>query len=118
MEKSEIIMLVGIIVATVWLLFCIIVEGEKRKFALGIGILIDIVLFAYCKNCGLLLTGIAGGALLGLAPKCFISGRKYEIAVRELKGKKNVAIVITIFTVMIFLMMGIAHPDIKIDLSM
>ena len=42
MEKSEIIMLVGIIVATVWLLFCIIVEGEKRKFALGIGILIDI----------------------------------------------------------------------------
>ena len=73
MEKSEIIMLVGIIVATVWLLFCIIVEGEKRK---------------------------------------------YEIAVRELKGKKNVAIVITIFIVMIFLMMGIAHPDIKIDLSM
>ena len=59
-----------------------------------------------------------GNSLVIILYNCRGRKKKYEIAVRELKGKKNVAIVITIFIVMIFLMMGIAHPDIKIDLSM
>ena len=117
MEKPEIIILAGIVVGLIWLFFCAIIDGKKRNRVFGIGIIIDILLFAICRKADLLLVGLVGGGLLGLFPNCFLPHHKYKTAVRELGGKKNVALAITIFMVMVFMTLGIAHPDVKIVLE-
>lgn len=115
METSEVVLIAGIIGGLIWLLFCVIIEGEGKKTVFGIGIFIDIILFAFCRNCELLFVSLVGGIILGMFPDWVFSRSKYETAVRELDEKKNVTLVIIIFVVMIFMVIGIAYPDVRID---
>ena len=114
MEKREIILIVGIVIASIWLLLCTIMEGKNRKYVIIAGIIIDFVLFIVCRNLEMLLIGLVGGILCGLIP---INPGKYEIAVRELKGIKNMMLVFAIFFVMMFMIMAIVFPELKVDFS-
>ena len=114
MEKREIILIVGIVIASIWLLLCTIMEGKNRKYVIIAGIIIDLVLFIVCRNLEMLLIGLVGGILCGLIP---INPGKYETAVRELKGIKNLVLVCVIFCVMLFMVMAIAWPGLKVDFS-
>lgn len=116
MEKTEIILLVGIIIALIWLGACIVIEGRNRKYVIVTGIIIDAVLFIVCRSWGMLFFGVIGGLLCGLVPGFGSSLRKYETAVRELKGVRNWVAVSVIFFVMIFMTAAIAYPGTKIVL--
>ena len=107
MERSEIIFIIGIVIATIWMLLCVLMEGKKRTYVILAGVAIDIILFAICRSPELLLVGLLGGLACGLIP-FLISGRKYKMAVDEMHGKKNWTIVSVIFFVMIFMWIGIA----------
>lgn len=107
MERSEIIFIIGIVLAVIWMLFCVLVEGKKRTYVILAGVVIDIILFAICQNAELLLAGLLGGLACGLIP-FLISGRKYRMAVDEMCGKKNLTIVTVIFFVMVFMLIAIA----------
>lgn len=107
MERSEIIFIIGIVIALIWMLCCLLMEGKKRIYVILAGAVIDIILFAICQNAELLLAGLIGGLACGLIP-FLISGRKYRMAVDEMHGKKNLTIVTVIFFVMVFMLMGIA----------
>ena len=78
--------------------------------------MIDIVLFAICQNCKMLLIGLVGGLACGLIPQ-LVSVRKYKIAVRETNGIKNWSIISILFFIMIFLTISVAHPELIIDLG-
>lgn len=107
MERAEVILIVGIIVALIWLGACVIIEGKNRKHVIMTGVIIDIVLFLICRNWEMLCIGIVGGILC--TPLCFFySTRKFETAVREMKGVKNLMIALVIFCVMVFMTMSIA----------
>lgn len=108
MDKIEIILLAGIITALIWLGACIVIEGKNRKYIIMIGIMADIVLFIICKNCKMLFSGLLGGLLCGFVPGFGGSLRKYETAVREMKGVSNWAVVSVIFFVMVFMTIAIA----------
>ena len=116
MERSEIIFLTGLIIALIWLFLCIFIEGKNRKYIIIFGIVMDIVLFAICQNCEMLLIGLAGGLACGLIPQ-LTSVRKYRIAVREMNGIRNWLIVSIILFIMIFLTISVAHPELTIDLG-
>ena len=113
MERSEIIFIIGIVVAVIWMLFCVLMEGKKRTYVILAGIVIDIILFAICQNAELLLAGLLGGLACGLIP-FLISGRKYRLAVDEMCGKKNLTIVTVIFFVMVFMLIAIAFSVDKV----
>lgn len=115
MENNMIIILAGIIIAMIWIM-CVVIGEKNRKYIIIAGIIIDVVLFLICRNCGLFLIGVVGGLLCGSVPN-FGSLRKYETAVHEMKGVKNWVIVSIIFFVMIFMAVGIAYPDLKIALD-
>lgn len=116
MDKSEIILITGIIIPVVWLFFCVFLEGKKRKRAITVGIVLDIILFIICRNSQMLLIGIIGGLVFGLAPGLAGSVRKYKNAVHEMKGIKNFVVVSMIFFVMIFMAIAIAYPGLEVVL--
>lgn len=107
MEQGKLIFIIGIVIAIIWMLLCILMEGKKRTYAILAGAVMDIILFAICKNAELLLVGLLGGLACGLIP-FLISGRKYRMAVDEMRGKKNLTIVTVIFFVMVFMLIAIA----------
>lgn len=115
MEKTEAMLLAGIIAAVIWMGLCVIMEGKKRKYVIIAGIMIDIVLFIICKNWEMLFIGVIGGFVCGLGFGNN-SVRKYEKVVQEMKGIKNWVVVSIIFFVMIFMTMAVAYPDLKFDL--
>lgn len=114
MERMQAIFLIGIIIGLIWMLLCVIIEGKNRKYVIMAGIIIDLILFIVCRNLEMLLIGLVGGLLCGFIP---INPRKYETAVEEMKGVKNWVVVSVIFFIMIFMVMAIAWPGIKVDFS-
>lgn len=115
MERVEIILWAGIIAASIWLCACVVIEGKRRKNVILTGVIIDLVLFLICRNCEMLLIGVLGGIICGLTGFGY-SRWKYETAVREMKGVKNLVIACIIFFVMIFMTMAIAWPNLKVKL--
>ena len=112
---TDIILLGGIIVAAIWLFVCLFLEGKNRKYVIMAGILIDLVLLIICRNGQMLCVGVLGGLMCGLLPG-FVSARKYEMAIQEMKGVKNWLVVSVIFFVMVFMVIAIAYPNLKIVL--
>lgn len=112
MERTEIIFLAGLIVALIWLLACVIMEGKNRKYVILAGAMIDFILFIICRSVHMLCAGVVGGLMCGLIPG-FVSMRKYETAVREMHGVKNWVIVSVIFFIMVCMVMVIAYPNFK-----
>lgn len=110
MDKSEIIFLIGIIIALVWLGLCILIGDKKRKYTIIIGIIIDVILFIICKSYKMLLIGILGGLVFSLIPN-FINRRKYDIAINLMNDKKSFVIVSIIFFVMVFMVLGITFLE-------
>lgn len=110
MERSDVILLAGTIAGLIWMGACVIIEGKNRKYVIIAGAMIDIVLLVICRNCGMLFIGVLGGLFCGLFG-FFYSARKYETAVREMKGVKNWVIVCIIFFVMLCMTMSIAYPE-------
>lgn len=117
MDKREIMLLTGIIIASLWLFLCIFLEGRKRRYVIIAGILADFVLFLLCRNFEMFLIGVAGGLICGLVPGFGGSLRKYDTAVQELHGRKNWVMVSVILFIMFFMVMSIAYPEIKVDFS-
>lgn len=116
MNKKDIILIGGIIVACIWLLVYILIGNEKKRgIVLIIGAVLDFILYLICKNSGFFLVGIVGGLIIGLIP-WFGERRKYGIAIRETGGVKNLAVVTVIFATMIFMFVAIAYPDVEIVL--
>ena len=113
MERSEIIFIIGIVIAIIWMLLCILMEGKRRTYVILAGAVVDIILFAICRSADMLLVGLLGGLACGLIP-FLISGRKYRMAVEEMHGKKNLTIVTVIFFVMVFMLISIAFSADKV----
>lgn len=113
MEHGEFIFIIGIVIAVIWMLLCILMEGKKRTYVILAGAIMDIILFVICRNVELLLVGLLGGLACGLIP-FLISGRKYRMAVDEMHGKKNLTIVTVIFFVMVFMLIAIAFSVDKV----
>lgn len=113
MERSKIIFIIGIVIAIIWMLLCILMEGKKRTYVILTGAVVDIILFAICRSTDMLLVGLLGGLACGLIP-FLISGRKYRMAVDEMHGKKNLTIVTVIFFVMVFMLIAIAFSVDKV----
>lgn len=107
MEQGKLIFIIGIVIAVIWMLLCVLIEGKKRTYVILAGAAIDIILFAICRSAELLLVGLIGGLACGLIP-FLISGRKYKRAVDEMHGKKNWTVVSIIFFVMVFMWIAIA----------
>ena len=108
MERSEVILLAGILAGLIWMGACVLIEGKNRKYVIMIGVIIDIILFLICRNFGMLLIGMLGGLFCGFFG-FFYSVSKYETAVREIKGVKNWVVVCIIFFVMMCMTMCIAY---------
>lgn len=108
---TDVILVGGIIIAAIWLCVCFFLEGKNRKYVIMAGVLIDLVLLIICRNGQMLCVGVLGGLFCGLIP--FVSTRKYEIAVQEMKGVKNWVVVCVIFCVMVFMVVAIAYPHIR-----
>lgn len=116
MERVEVILIAGIIIALIWLGACVIIEGKKRKYVIMTGVIIDIVLFLICRNWEMLCIGVFGGVFCTLFA-FFYSTRKFETAVGEMKGVKNLMVALVIFCVMVFMTMSIAYPELKVSFS-
>ena len=116
MERAEVMLLVGIIVALIWLGACVIIEGKNRKYVIMTGVIIDIVLFLICRSWEMLCIGVFGGVFCALFGFLY-STRKYESAVGEMKGVKNLVVALVIFFVMVFMTMSIAYPELKVSFS-
>ena len=116
MDKQDIILIGGIIVACIWLMTYIIIEDVKiRKIILAVGCVIDIILFFIGKNADFLLAGIIGGAIVSFIPGRTI--RQRENAIKESKGFLNYLLVCIVFTVMILMLVPIACPGVEIVLE-
>lgn len=111
--ENEFILIIGIIAAVIWLFLCVIME-KSRKYIIGLGAVADVILFAICQNYEFLLIGLVAGILAGLG---MVPARrlKYKKARKEFGGVKNVVVVFTIFTVMIFMVMAISSPNVTIE---
>ena len=113
MSKADIIILIGIIVACIWLMtYILVADDKKRKLILAVGVGVDVVLYLIGKNTDLLLIGIVGGFIFSFFPGR--SKRQYENAIQNTKGFKNYMEVFVVFTVMIFMIVSIAYPDVQI----
>lgn len=115
MDRTETIILAGIIVALIWLTVCVVAQERKRTYVILAGIVADIALLTVCRNVAMLLAGVAGGILCGLFP--FRGVRKYKEAVCQMHGVGNWVIVSVIFFTMIFLTVAVAYPDLTIVLE-
>lgn len=113
MDKTEIILLTGIIISLIWLGVYTVIQDRNRKKVIIAGIIIDVILFIICRSCSFLLVGILGGILGGLGFGWPIY--KYQRAVNEMNGIKNLVIAFIIFFVMIFMTISIVFPEAKID---
>ncbi len=112
MEKQDIIIIGGIILACIWLMTYIIIEDDKkRRVILAVGAVMDIILYFIGKNTELLLVGIIGGFIFSFLPAG--SKRKRDNAIKETKGFFNYMLVFVIFTVMIFMLAAIACPGVE-----
>lgn len=107
------LIIAGVIAALIWLGCCALIEGRNRKYVILTGVIIDVVLFAICRNYILLLCGLAGGLLCGLGVGAK-SRKKYETAIREFRGVRNWIVASMILFVMIFMCIAIACPDMEI----
>ncbi len=117
MDRTDIILIGGIIIACIWLMTYILFEDKKKKnIALIVGAVMDIILYFISKNSEILLIGVLGGILFGAVP-WLGDTRKYKRALKETGGNKNLAVVMVIFFVMIFMFATIAYPDVKIVLG-
>ena len=110
MEKNEIILLTGITIGLIWMGVCILIEEKLKKYIIMIGIIIDLVLFIICRNYKMLFFGLLGGLVCGFVPGVGGSVRKYETAIREMKGIRNWVVVSMIFFVMMCMTISIAYP--------
>ena len=115
MEQGKLIFIIGIVIAVIWMLLCVLMEGKKRTYVILAGAAIDIILFAICRSAELLLVGLLGGLACGWIP-FLISGRKYKMAVDEMHSKKNWTVVSVIFFVMVFMWIAIAFTVDKVVL--
>lgn len=113
MEVKDIILISGIVVAGIWLGVCVVIEGKARKWAIIAGALLDIIFFAICKNCDFLMVGMLGGLACGIIP--VVSRRKHQQAVKEFHGVWNWTVVSVIFFVMIFMVIALVYPNIRIE---
>ncbi len=114
MEKEALILLGGIVFACIWVFVCTILEQHKRKYMYIIGIFIDVVLFACCRNINFLLVGIVGGILCGLFPYHRNPSAIHNMLC-EFK-RLELILVFVIFFVMVFMAAAIANPKVKIIL--
>lgn len=112
MERSDVILIAGIIAALAWLGACLILKGKKRKYAIVTGIIIDIVLFIICRSVDMLFIGVLGGVFCGFFG-FFYRANAYKETVKEMKGVGNWVVVCIIFFVMLFMIMCIAYPMFK-----
>ncbi len=113
MGKNEIILLVGIIIALIWLMACILIEGKGRKYIIIIGIVLAVVLFIVCRNWGMLLFGVIGGLLCGLVPGFAAAGGNMRMQSDERRQELGGSF--HYFFVMIFMTMVIAyHLEVRI----
>ena len=116
MDKQDIILINGIIVACIWLMTYILFDNvKKRRIILAIGCVIDIILFFKGQNADFLLAGIIGGAIVSFIPGRTI--RQRENAIKEAKGFSKYILVCIVFTVMIFMLVPIAFPGVEIVLE-
>ena len=114
MDRSGVILISGIVLASVWLISYIIFEDKKKKnIALIVGVVLDVILYFICKESEFLLVGIIGGLIIGLIPGLG-SIRKRKIALKETGGVRNFTILMVIFVTMIFMSAAIAYPDTRI----
>ena len=114
MDRSDVILIGGIVFSCVWLIIYIVFEDKKKKnIALIVGAVLDVILYFMCKESEILLVGIIGGLIIGLIPGLG-SIRKRKIALNETGGVKNFTILMVIFVTMIFMSAAIAYPDTRI----
>lgn len=114
MNKTDIILIGGIILACIWLMTYIIIEDDKRRrVILSVGVIIDLILYFIGKNSEFLLVGIVGGIIFSFVP----AGRKSkrDNAIKESKGLKNFMAIMVIFFVMILMFVSIAYPGLEIS---
>lgn len=112
MDKTDIILIGGIILACIWLMTYIIIEDDKkRRIILATGAIIDLILYFIGKNSEFLLVGIVGGIIFSFVPA---RGRKArDNAIKESKGLVNYMAVMVIFFVMILMFVTIAYPGVE-----
>ena len=116
MNKTDIILVGGIIIAIIWLMTYIIFEDEKkRRIVLVIGAIIDFVLYLIGKNTEFLLVGLIGGIICSLLPLRGV--RKRYNAIKETRGFANYMLVFVIFTIMILMFAAIAYPGVEVSLD-
>lgn len=111
MERREVLLVAGIIMALIWLGIYMILKGKKRKYVIIAGCIIDLVLFLICKNGVMLFFGIIGGLLGGLLPGLGGSLSKYYTVVKELKGVANLVIAMIIFCSMIMMVIASTYSE-------
>ena len=114
METEDIILISGIVIACIWMMTCIFLEGKGRRYVIVAGTMLDVVLFAVSRNSGLLLAGVLGGLACGLIPT-LVTRRKYDRAVKEMHGVKNWTVVSIIFFVMVFMVISLAYPGVEVS---
>ena len=113
MNKTDIILVGGIILAIIWLMTYIIFEDEKkRRIVLVIGAIIDFILYLIGQNTEILLVGLIGGIICSFLP---LSVRKRDNAIKESKGFGNYMLVFVIFTIMILMFASIAYPGVEVS---
>ncbi|MBQ4522464.1 MAG: hypothetical protein IJA10_05855 [Lachnospiraceae bacterium] len=114
MDRTDVILISGMVFSCVWLITYIIFKGKKKKnIVLIVGAALDIIFYFICKQSDFLLAGVIGGLIIGLIPGIG-SIRKREIALNETGGVQNLTMVMVIFVTMIFMSAAIAYPDVKI----
>lgn len=114
MNKEDIILIGGIVIACIWLMLYILIEdSKKRMIILSVGAIIDVILFFVGKNIGFLLAGIIGGIIFSFVPAR--SMQKHKNAINEVKGIRNYMAILVVFFVMILMFISIAYPNVEIE---
>lgn len=114
MDKQDIILICGIVIACIWLMTYIIIEDDKKRIViLAVGAVMDIILYFVGKNTEFLFVGIIGGIIFSFVPTG--SKRKRDNAIKETKGFFNYMLVFVVFTVMIFMLAAIAFPGVELS---
>ncbi len=114
MNKEDIIVIGGIVIACIWLMLYILIEdSKKRMIILSVGAMVDVILFFVGKNIGFLLAGIIGGIVFSFVPARSI--QKHKNAINEAKGIKNFMAILVVFFVMILMFISIAYPNVEIE---
>lgn len=114
MNKEDIIVIGGIVIACIWLMLYILIEdSKKRMIILSVGAMVDVILFLIGKNIEFLFVGIIGGIIFSFVPAR--SMQKHKNAINEVKGIKNFMAILVVFFVMILMFMCIAYPNVEIE---